>query len=334
MSTIENYHDESNINRNNNNNNNNNNNDIQELNTTSLQNINIEFKKNNCSQRKKKIVIGVIVGSLIIVGAVVALIFYLKKKDDDNSNSICKENSGLNCEIDSSSESESSNLKSESKSESSSSKCCDSDSSSSSEEYDIKYYKSTLLSYSAEKKVNSNLSLESQTFSSENKINSEYLLLISDEISNFNEKKYFEAYAIIKSKTNEKEDLNNFDNTNFIFDNNLNSINSNNALCKLYFYKNGTIKEIQFHEKISSENKNELNDFISGIIPIITKKYYENKRNLNENNNNNNNQHEKKNKKKNKKNKHNKENSDSEEEKENAKKIEKKENENEDNEEK
>ena len=282
MSTTQNYHDESNINRNNNNNNNN---DVLDLNKISLQNINntenVQCEINNCSLRKK-IVIGVIIGSLIIVGAVVALIFIFKNPEDD-SNSICKENSGLNCEIDSSSESESSNLKSESKSESSSSKCCDSDSSSSSEEYDIKYYKSTLLSYSAEKKVNSNLSLESQTFSSENKINSEYLLLISDEISNFNEKKYFEAYAIIKSKTNEKEDLNNFDNTNFIFDNNLNSINSNNALCKLYFYKNGTIKEIQFHEKISSENKNELNDFISGIIPIITKKYYENKRNLNEN---------------------------------------------------
>ena len=268
MSTVHNDSDESDINHRNNNNNN----DVLDLNTININ----QYETNKCSLRKK-IIIGAIIGSIILICVVVALIFILKKPDDSSSSSFCKENSGLNCEIDSSSESESSSLKSES----SSSSC--SSSSSSSEEYDIIYYKNTLLSYSAEKKVNSKIYLESQTFSSENKINSEYLLLISDEIEKFNEKKYFEAYAIIKSKTNEKEDFNNFDNTNFIFDNNSNSIDSNYALCKLYFYKNGTIKEIQFHEKISSENKNELNDFISGIIPIITKKYYENKRNLNEN---------------------------------------------------
>ena len=78
MSTTENYHDESNINRNNNNNN-----DTVEPNQISIQNMNnnenIQYKTNNCSLRKK-IIFGVIIGSLILTCGVVALIIILKKK--------------------------------------------------------------------------------------------------------------------------------------------------------------------------------------------------------------------------------------------------------------
>ena len=266
MSTIENVQNESNINNNNNSNNYNTINNHHD--TVEPQEIILE---QSCT-KTRKIIIGVIISIIILCAASIISYFLFFKKNKDESNS----------EIISSIKSNSNNVPS------SSSTCDDSSSSiydSSSEEYiaDIFYEKKTLYSYSAEKKINSIFSSESNSFSSENKINYEYLFLISDEIKN---EKIFEAYAIIKSKNNEKEDFNYFDNSNFIF-NDSNSIDSNYALCKFYFYKNGTIKEINFPEKISQENKIELNDFINLIIPTITKKTYEKTRNLSENNNNN-----------------------------------------------
>ena len=273
MSSIENYqNDNTMINPTNNRINNNVNND-KKNDTVESEQIILNVKQNK--KKKYAIIIGVIIS--IFVLCALSIILYFVLKNDDSSIDCCRISDSSSSIISSNSNSESSSSQ-----EQSSSSSFDSIS----EEYiiNISYKKNTLSTYSAEKKINSKISLESQSFSSENKINSEYVLLISDELKD----NLFEAYAIIKSKKNEKEDFNNFNNTNFISDNNTNSIASNNAICKFSFYKSGTIKEIKFHEKISSENKKELNDFITGVIPIISKSYYKKKRNLNENENNNN----------------------------------------------